>query len=40
VWESPEAFEEFGKVLVPILQEIGVTPPEPQVWPAMNIIEP
>jgi hypothetical protein len=40
VWESPETFEEFGKVLIPILQEIGVAPPEARVWPAQRIIEP
>lgn len=40
IWESPETFEEFGRVLVPIVQEVGFTPPEPRVWPAEKIIAP
>lgn len=40
VWDSPEAFEEFGVVLIPIVEKVGFTPPEPQVWPAQKIIEP
>jgi hypothetical protein len=33
VWESEEAVQRFGDVLMPILQEIGVTE-EPEVYPA------
>lgn len=40
VWDSAESFAEFGEVLMPILHEVGMTPPEPQIWPADNIIEP
>ncbi len=40
VWESPETFEEFGKVLIPIVEEVGFPVPEPQVFPAQRIIEP
>jgi hypothetical protein len=38
VWESSEAFEEFGKTLVPILQELGVDPGAPEVSEVHNII--
>jgi hypothetical protein len=31
VWESPEAFEAFGAVLVPILAEVGIDPGDPSV---------
>jgi len=34
VWESEEAFAEFGKTLVPIIQKTGVNVPEPIVVPA------
>ncbi len=40
VWESPEALEEFGDVLMPIVQEVGYPPPESRVWPAQRIIQP
>ena len=38
VWESPEAFERFGAVLLPILQEIGFAEVQPQVFPAYNVV--
>jgi hypothetical protein len=38
VWESAEAFAEFGKTLQPILQKIGVEVPEPQVFPAHFVL--
>jgi heme-degrading monooxygenase HmoA len=34
VWESPEAFKEFSKTLLPIIQKSGVNVPEPQMLPA------
>ena len=35
IWESAEAFQEFGKVLVPILESVvGDNPPQPTVIPA------
>jgi hypothetical protein len=37
VWESDEAFQRFGDVLMPILQEIGVTD-EPEVYPAQAFV--
>ena len=33
VWESPEAFETFGGVLMPILADVGVDPGTPDVMP-------
>jgi hypothetical protein len=40
VWDSKEAFDAFGKVLVPILQSVGVQHSEPAVMPVHNIIVP
>jgi hypothetical protein len=34
-----ENFDAFGKVLMPILQEFGVDPGQPQVSEVHNIIE-
>jgi hypothetical protein len=39
VWESPELLNEFAQTLMPILQQNGVTPPQPQVYPVHNIIK-
>jgi hypothetical protein len=33
VWESPEKLQAFAGKLMPLLQELGVTPKEPQVYP-------
>jgi hypothetical protein len=38
VWESQDAFEEYGKVLIPILTRIGIDPGAPDVMPVHNII--
>ncbi len=40
VWELPESSEEFGKVFVPIVEEVGYPVPEPQIFPAERIIQP
>ncbi len=37
VWESEEAFREFGETLGPILQEIGVEEP-PEAYPAHTFV--
>ncbi len=34
VWESAEAFAEFGNILMPIIQTTGVNLPEPKIIPA------
>jgi hypothetical protein len=38
VWESPEVFERFGPILMPILQDVGVDPGTPEVAPVHNLI--
>ncbi|PWT93221.1 MAG: hypothetical protein C5B54_02220 [Acidobacteria bacterium] len=40
VWESAEAFQEFGKTLIPIIQNTGVKVPEPMIAPAYYVYEP
>jgi hypothetical protein len=37
VWESVEACNRFGEVLMPILQEIGVDEP-PEIYPAHGFV--
>ena len=38
VWESEEAFQRFGGVIGPILQEVGF-PGEPQLFPLHNFVK-
>ncbi len=39
VWESEEDFIEFGtQHLMPIFSKIGITPPQPRIFPAHNYI--
>ena len=33
IWESPEQFETFGEILMPILAEIGIDLREPAIMP-------
>ena len=40
VWESAEAFAEFGKTLIPIIQKSGVNVGEPQIIPAHYVYQP
>ena len=40
VWDSPESFEAFGAVLMPILAEVGVDPGEPSVMPLHRLLQP
>jgi len=41
VWESQEAFDRFFQAkLGQALQEVGVAPPQPKVWPVHNILRP
>ncbi len=40
VWTSQAAFEAFGKVLMPIMQQIGGDPGQPSVMPVHNVIMP
>lgn len=38
VWESMETFERFGQTLMPLLQELGIDPGEPEIRPIHNTI--
>jgi hypothetical protein len=38
VWDTQEAFDAFGRTLMPILGELGVDPGEPTVAPVHNVI--
>ena len=37
VWESREAFIEFSKTLLPIIEKTGVNVPEPTILPAYYV---
>lgn len=38
VWESPEELKQFGQILIPLLQKVGVTPSSPQIYPVHNMM--
>ena len=38
VWESPEAFEKFGQVLMPIMYKVGIDEPTPIMTPVLRDI--
>jgi len=38
VWDSKEDFEGFGQTLMPVLREVGIESPEPQIAEIHNII--
>lgn len=38
VWESEEAFQRFGQVIGPVLQEVGM-PGEPQLFALHNFVK-
>ena len=38
VWESEEAFQQFGETLVPILQELGLSDVQPRTYPVFNVV--
>ena len=38
VWESQEALNTFGQTLMPILQQVGIDPGQPEVTEVHNII--
>ena len=38
VWDSQQAFEEYGSVLMPILGKVGIDPGTPDVMPLHNLI--
>lgn len=39
IWDTMENFEKFGQILMPILQQVGVDPGEPEIKEVHNIIE-
>ena len=38
VWESGELLDQFAQMLIPVMQRVGVMPPQPQVYPLHNVI--
>ncbi|QKW10360.1 hypothetical protein HUT18_32065 [Streptomyces sp. NA04227] len=38
VWESEEAFRQFGERIIPILRELGVPDVEPRVYPVFSMV--
>ncbi|MBK3624058.1 hypothetical protein JHN59_04235 [Streptomyces sp. MBT49] len=38
VWESEEAFRQFGEALGPILRELGVEGVRPRTCPVLNVV--
>jgi hypothetical protein len=38
VWDSRESFDQFGRTLMPILQQVGIDPGQPEVAEVHNII--
>ena len=40
VWTSQAAFDKFGKTLMPILQQLGLDPGQPQVMEMHNVVVP
>ena len=38
IWENQEGFDEFGKVLMPILSKLGIDAGAPDVMPIHNMI--
>ena len=39
VWDTKEHMEAFGRRLMPILQEVGIDPGEPEIVEVHNIIK-
>jgi TRAP-type C4-dicarboxylate transport system permease large subunit len=37
VWESQQAFEAYGPVLMPILEKAGIDPGTPDIMPVHNL---
>ena len=38
VWESPEKFQAFGEVMMPLAQKAGIQLTEPTVFPVHNFV--
>ena len=39
VWKSEAAFKRFGKVIMPILKEVGLPEVEPKIFPVARFIK-
>lgn len=39
IWDSMTSFEKFGQTLMPILQQLGVDPGQPEISPLHNTIK-
>ena len=39
VWESAEKFQAFGGKLMPFMQQAGLKPDKPIVFPAHNFVD-
>ncbi len=39
VWDSQTEFEAFAQTLLPIMQEVGIPPVQPDVFPVHNIVD-
>lgn len=39
VWESEQAFRDFGAKLMPLIQEAGFPPVEPKLFPLHNFVK-
>jgi hypothetical protein len=37
IWESPEDYEAFGRFLLPVLQEVGITPGSQDIMSVVNL---
>lgn len=38
VWESEDAFRRFGEILMPMLNELGVSAAQPKIYPVFNVV--
>lgn len=38
VWESEEAFKEFGETIIPILRDLGVPDAKPKIYPVFSMV--
>jgi hypothetical protein len=38
IWDTVESFQKFGEILMPIMQDLGIDPGEPEVIEVHNII--
>ncbi|MEU0937531.1 hypothetical protein [Embleya sp. NPDC005971] len=38
VWESEEAFERFGEIIIPILRGLGLADVQPKVYPVFTMV--